>query len=158
MKGYPGIILLLLLPQLAHGAAGVADVAESDPGLFIVMMMLLAGFIAMVLFLMVFFALVAGILLLLAGAGIVSLSVLSAWYHRSLAKGLSTFFLLCLMAAGCGAAALGLFILSLFNVAWASDPTHNTLIICAGAAAGWVSSRIILKVVQQFVARIRGEQ
>jgi hypothetical protein len=66
-----------------RGKAGVADVADTDPGLFMVMMFILIGFIGALL-------LTCLVLFLLTSAGIVSVSLFMGLYHRSLKTGIKT--------------------------------------------------------------------
>ncbi|WP_276135206.1 hypothetical protein [Polluticoccus soli] len=150
-------LILLLLPQLAFAAAGVADVADDDPNLFVVMMAMLLAFVVLMLIGLLVFALFVGGALLLAGMGIFSLSVISGWYHRSFVKGVSTFFRLSLVAMGLVGGVLFALVLHLLKVPLASYPSTWILVAVAGAAAGWVSFYFIKRLgkllVDKFVAR-----
>lgn len=156
MKQY-ATLLLLLLPQLAFAAAGVADVADDDPNLFVVMIAMLLAFFVLVLVGLLGFALFVGGVLLLAGMGIFSVSVILGWFHRSFTKGLSIFFRLSLVAAGLVGSGLLLFVLYILEVPLVAAPAFWILMAFAGAAAGWVCFSLIKRLgkllVGRFVAR-----
>jgi hypothetical protein len=73
-----------------RGKAGIADVADTDPGLFMVMMFILIGFIGALLLGIIALLLTCLILFLLTSAGIVSVSLFMGLYHRSLKTGIKT--------------------------------------------------------------------
>jgi hypothetical protein len=73
-----------------HGKAGVADVADTDPGLFMAMMFILIGFIGALLLGIIALLLTCLVLFLLTSAGIVSVSLFMGLYHRSLKTGIKT--------------------------------------------------------------------
>lgn len=77
--------------SIGGGKAGVADVAESDPNLFLVMMVMALGVITLFLLGLVAAMIVLVIFALLAGAGIVSLSAFVGLYKRSATAGIRTF-------------------------------------------------------------------
>lgn len=126
--------------------SGLADVAESDPGLLLFMLIGFVPFVAMVVVGLMIFAIITGVLMLITGMGIASVSVFIGWYHRSVRKGLNTFFYLCFAGAGIVAALLLLFLLDLLNVSAVSHASFCVSIIAAGAIAGWVCFAIIKRI------------
>ena len=110
MKKLTGIISLLLLVVAAiaqdstvyEGKAGIADVAEDDPGLFIFMMFMLMVIILALMFTVVLAGVFWALLMGLAFAGIVSMSVFMGWYQKSVSAGLIWFVLLCFGFVGVG--------------------------------------------------------
>ena len=73
-----------------HGKAGIADVADTDPGLFMVMMFILIGLFGALLLGLIAILLICLLLFLLTSAGIVSVSLFMGLYHRSLKTGIKT--------------------------------------------------------------------
>src|SRR5688572_12264154 len=110
MKKLIGIISLLLLviaviaqdTSAYQGKAGVTDVAEEDPGLFMLMMFMLLVIVAALVLTAIFAAIFWMLLLVLAFAGIVSVSVFMGWYQKSVSAGLIWFVLLCFGFVGLG--------------------------------------------------------
>lgn len=82
------------------GKAGVADVADSDPGLFMVMMIILIGFLIGIIACFALAAVLAFFIFLLTAAGIFSFSVFMAWYRRSIYSGVKWFIYLSFCFAG----------------------------------------------------------
>jgi hypothetical protein len=149
MNRYVTSVLLLLLPQLARAAAGVADVAENDPVVFVAMMVLLLGFVGMIIAGLFIFAVLAGIVILMAAMGILSLSLFAGWYTRSVSKGVHTFFTLSFATMGGTGGLLLLLVLYLLHVSWVSSAEFCVSIVVAGALAGWVCLLIIKKILQR---------
>lgn len=107
------LLLLALLPVVtllaqvdssvynpSGGKAGVADVADSDPGLFMVMIIFLIGFLVAVIACFAVAIVLALFIFLLTAAGIVSFSVFMAWYRRSIYSGVKWFVYLSFCFAG----------------------------------------------------------
>ena len=67
-----------------HGKAGVADVADEDPGLFIVMMIVLVGLITSIILGLIALAVLFLSVTALVAGGILSFSVVMGLYHKSL--------------------------------------------------------------------------
>jgi hypothetical protein len=98
------------------------------------------------------FAVLAGLIALLAGMGIASLSVLVGWYHRSLRKGASTFLQHSLVAAGAATGILVLLAIAIFQVPFTLSTLFCVGIIASGAVAGWVCS-VFIKTILQLLFR-----
>ena len=173
MKKLTGIISLLLLVVAAiaqdstvyEGKAGIADVAEDDPGLFIFMMFMLMVIILALMFTVVLAGVFWALLMGLAFAGIVSMSVFMGWYQKSVSAGLIWFVLLCFGFVGVG----GGMLIYLFAVG-VSDWEYNTgnmLLYAApagllgGLLAGWIFLKVmkrLLEFVKTKLAIGRGNQ
>lgn len=154
MRRYIAMLILLLLPQLSMAAAGIADVADNDPGLFLIMLIALLALVFMVVagtFIILF---IAGILMLLVGAGILSLSVFAGWYHNSVGKGINTFLNLSFITAGIIAALLLLLVLDIFNVQAVTTTSFCVSVIAAGGIAGWICIRITKQVLQLLINKL----
>lgn len=147
-------LLLLLLPLPALAAAGLADVADDDPNLFIVMMAMLLALVCMTLAGLLIFAVFVGIIVLLMAMGIFSVSVISGWYHRSFAKGVSTFFRLSLVAMGIVGSGLLLLVLDIFHVPLVSSLSFCVLVVIAGGVAGWVCFNVIERLGSLLIDRL----
>lgn len=104
------LFVALLLPVMAlvaqvdssayQGKAGIADVADEDPGLFMFMMIFLVGLIVAIIVSLIGAGLLALFIFLLTAAGILSVSVFMAWYKRSVYTGLKWFVYLSFCIAG----------------------------------------------------------
>ncbi|MGB8194520.1 MAG: hypothetical protein WCF67_21490 [Chitinophagaceae bacterium] len=125
MKKISWLFLFILTTALAFaqdsteyaGKAGITDVADSDPGLFFVMMLILMGLIAAAAICLFLAAMVALIIFIFISAGILSLSVFMGWYRKSFKAGLRWLVLLTFGAAGTGGGILSYFIYLQFNEA-----------------------------------------
>ena len=99
-------VLLFAQANSSHiGKAGIADVADEDPGLFIVMMLILCAFSAAFLAIGIFSALALSVLTAFIVGGVISMSVFVGFYQRSVTKGLKFFMALAGTLVG---AALGM--------------------------------------------------
>lgn len=76
--------------SIPEGKAGITDVAESDPGLFVVMMMILLGLMVLFAFAVVATMIVIVMTAVLASAGVLSLSLFAGLYKRSASAGIKT--------------------------------------------------------------------
>lgn len=148
MGRYLAMLILLLLSQLSMAAAGVADVVDSDPGLFLMMLIGLLALVFIVLAGTLIVLFIAGVVLLLVGAGILSLSVFAGWYHNSVGKGVSTFLNLSFITAGVIAALLLLLVLDIFNVQAVTTTSFCVSVIVAGGIAGWICISITKRIMQ----------
>lgn len=138
--------VLLALPLAAHAAAGVADVAGDDPGLFLMMLMMLIAFgMALAVLLVVSFALICLFVLFLL-SGILSISVVIAWVQKSFLSGLRWFLRLLFISLGM---IVGMVLLVFVRV---YEPVHFPIarwaLICGigGAMAGWVGYYFVSRI------------
>lgn len=148
-------LISLFIPLASIAKAGIADVAEEDPSLFMMMVIIILAFVIMMLAGIIIICLVAGIVMLLVGAGILSLSVFAGWYHRSVSKGISTFLHLSFATAGIIAALLLILALNILHIQAAATTSFCISIIVAGGFAGWLSLNIAIKVMQLLIDRLR---
>jgi hypothetical protein len=93
----------------------VADVLESDPGLFMFMMMMLVSFGIAFTFGILLCALFIAIASILIGCGVVSLSVMIGLYSRSLSTGVRWFTKLSFLALSFAAAYATIFFLQVIG-------------------------------------------
>ena len=126
------------------GKAGVADVADSDPGLFMVMIIFLIGFLIAVIACLAMAAVLAFFIFLLTAAGIVSLSVFMAWYRRSIYSGIKWFIYLSFSLAGMAGTAIVCLLAEEFGNASYSLRTTLSWGIPIGLAGGLLSGWILL--------------
>ena len=163
MKKFIGVISLLLLvitviaqdSSLYQGKAGVADVAEEDPGLFMLMMFMLSA-VLMALVLTVILAMFFWLLLLaLAFAGIVSASVFMGWYQKSVSAGLMWFVLLCFGFVGVGSGMI-VYLIAV-GVSSLEYSTFHMLLYAApaGLVGGLLAGRIFMKVIKTLLGFVK---
>jgi len=139
--------------MLTYAAAGVADTMESDPGLFMLMMMALVAFgIAFTLgaLLCAFLIAIVGILM---ATGVVSLSLAIGLYSRSLQKGVRWFTRLSFVALSLALAYAATFFLHI--VEWLPTGLLNGLCIATlGAIAAGICFDLIFNKVLRFLYRL----
>ena len=163
MKKFIGFIplILLVVPVIAQdstvspGRAGVADVAEEDPGLFMVMMMILLVLMAALVLTAIFAAMFWMLMLALAFAGIVSVSVFMGWYQKSVSAGLIWFVLLCFGFVGMSSGLLiYLFVVGVSD--WEYS-TANMLLYAApaGLLGGLLTGWIFVMVMKRLLGFVR---
>jgi hypothetical protein len=154
MKKALALILLLitLMPVFAqvdtayYGKAGVADVAEDDPGLLIFMMMIAIGWIG------IFFLSALGVLILAAialgliAAGIITSSVLVGWYRRSVFSGVKWFVYVSFAGAGAVGGAIGSMLLHHFVDSGYSYGKWLGWGIPIGIIGGLLSAWVLIKI------------
>ena len=145
--------MIVCLPQLAFAGSGLADVADSDPGLGLFMIALLAGFVAasiLALMLTIIGFSFAGLLVV---SGALAVSVTHAWYRGSITSGLRLFFRLTFILFGLvGGSAAG-WILQEF---WLSGPPRPEIVAVgglSGAVAGFLMLRVMLLMLRRFAGR-----
>lgn len=151
-------LISLFIPLASIAKAGIADVAEEDPGLFMMMVIIILAFVIMMLAGIIIICLVAGIVMLLVGAGILSLSVFAGWYHNSIVKGISTFLKISFITGGIVAALLLLLVLDIFNVHAVATTSFCVSVIVAGGIAGWISVNIAKSIIQLLIDKLRGNK
>jgi hypothetical protein len=152
------LTLLILLPTIAIAHAGVADVAEDDPGLFMVMMIMLLGFLCGCIMILALMAIAAVAFAAMALAGVFTFSALVAWYRRSLSAGLKTFIY---GIAGCiglaGGAFGGWLYYKLFNPHWPQAPlVASTSII--GCVSALLCTRLLLYLLQHIAYKLTNQR
>lgn len=128
------------------GKAGVADVADSDPGLFMVMMIVLIGFLIGIFACFALAAALALFIFLLTAAGIFSFSVFMAWYRRSIYSGVKWFIYLSFCFAGMAGTAFVCLLAEEFGNASYSLKTTLSWGIPIGLAGGLLSGWVLLTV------------
>lgn len=128
------------------GKAGVADVADADPGLFMVMMIFLIGFLIAVIACFAIAAVLALFIFLLTAAGIVSLSVFMAWYRRSIYSGIKWLIYLSFSFAGMAGTVIVCLLAEGFGNASYSLRTTLSWGIPIGLAGGLLSGWILLTI------------
>lgn len=112
------LLLLLFIPVFAQvdttyqGKAGIADVADEDPGLLFVMTLVLIGWIGIFFLCIIGVLIMAAITLAFAAAGIITSSIIVGWYRRSVYSGVKWFIYLSFAVAGALGGAMGSFMLS----------------------------------------------
>ena len=109
--------LILMAQDTAgyRGKAGIADVADTDPGLFMVMMFILIGFIGALLLGVIAMLLTCLVVFFLTSAGILSVSLFMGLYHRSLKTGIKTLILSAFSLFGVIGGAAGYLLFSIFK-------------------------------------------
>jgi hypothetical protein len=129
------------------GKAGLEDVREEDPGLFMMMMIFLVGIVGAFFLGMIVLMLIAAFAAALIFTGILTTSVLAGLYHRSMMTGVKWFVYLACCAGG---AVLGLVGALLVRVI--SSATHTSLFspgyallggLVAGPILGWLTMKTI---------------
>jgi len=150
------LMLLLCFPFGSQAAAGVSDVAGSDPGLFMVMLVLALAFAAALTVIVLLSLLFVLLLAVLAGCGILSVSVFVGWRQRSLPAGLQWFFRLGFLAAGCGVGWLFISLAALYQ--GGNFPYLRWLLVAliGGAIAGWLGykmAKMLLRILLQRLGR-----
>jgi hypothetical protein len=114
------LLLITLMPVFAQvdttyqGKAGVADVAEDDPGLLLFMMAIAIGWIGILFLSLLGVLVMAAIALGLTAAGIVTSSLLVGWYRKSVYSGVKWFVYVSFALAGALGGAIGSMLLRHF--------------------------------------------
>lgn len=148
-------LIAFLLPLLIHAQvdttayeskAGVADVAEADPGLFLMMMLLLMAAVITVLLLMIISAIFAGVIAAMIAAGILSISAFMAWYKKSVYAGVKWFVYLSFAIAGLGAGLLAGLTVNHFRDYEGSQSEMLLWCLPAGIAGGLAAAWVIIKI------------
>lgn len=163
------LFIALLLPVMAlvaqmdsaayQGKAGIADVADEDPGLFMFMMIFLLGLIVAIIVSLIGASLLALFIFLLTAAGILSASVFMAWYKKSFYTGLKWFVYLSFSIAGMVGVSLVCLLLCRFgDIGY----TLKTLVswgvpagLAGGLLAGWLVLTISRVVYRYFLGKMK---
>jgi hypothetical protein len=166
------LLLLFLLPLAAilaqtdstayEGKAGIADVADTDPGLFIFMMIFLLGLLVAVVACFACASLLALFIFLLVAAGIVSVSVIMAVYKQSIYTGVKWLVYLSFCIAGVG----GVTLICLLLYHWGNTGyTLKTLLawgmpagLVGGLLAGWIVLAASKAIYKHFFAKREVQQ
>jgi hypothetical protein len=132
-----------------QGKAGVTDVADEDPGLFIVMMIVLVGLITSIILGLITISIMFVSLTALVAGGIVSFSVVMGLYHKSLRTGIKMLVYAAAGLLGGGAGVVGYFLFILLRHAHFQIQYPLLLSIAGGMIGGliggWVALRFIIK-------------
>lgn len=165
-------LLLFLLPLAAifaqadsaayQGKAGIADVADADPGLFIFMMIFLLGLLVAITVCFACAAMLALFVFLLVAAGIVSASVFMAVYKKSIYTGVQWLVYLSFCIAGIG----GITLLCILLNYWGNTGyTLKTLLLwgmpaglVGGLLAGWIVLTALKAIYRHFFAKREVQQ
>jgi hypothetical protein len=144
-------LLPVLLPAQVdssayEGKAGVADVAEEDPGLFLLMMFMLMGAVIAVFICLGVGLLLSGIISLMIAAGIVSISAFMAWYNKSIYAGVKWFVYLTFAIIGIAGGIVGSLLIGYFRDY--TSPTREMFLwsIPAGLIGGLIAAWAIIKI------------
>jgi MFS family permease len=135
-----------------EGKAGVADVADADPGLFILMMLFLAGLLGAATAGAFICFFVFTIIMMAIATGLLSASVLVALYHRSVKAGFRTLVYLIFILIGF-AGALGAYILYVAGSPEMSFQWSYALLLAlpAGGIIGFICAKLFLRMFQRVV-------
>ena len=137
--------------------AGVADIAGEDPGLFIVMMIVMVGFItAITLGLVLISVLFMSVIALVTG-GLISFSVISGIYYKSIKTGVKILIISSATVIGGAAGTLGYFIF-IFIRHYQFHLHYSFLLSMLGGFAGglivgWVVVKLITKLYEKIKPR-----
>lgn len=141
----PVVMLLAQADSAAYqGKAGIGDVAEEDPGLFIFMMIFLLGLVVAVIACLAAAAVLTLLTLLLMSAGIVSVAVFMAWYKRSVYTGVKWLVYLSFSIAGMAGVTFVCFLLHRFGDTGYTLKTMLSWGLPAGLAGGLLGGWILL--------------
>jgi hypothetical protein len=164
MKKTASLLLSFLLPALLfaqngtpynpdQGSAGVADVADSDPGLFFFMIVIALLFIGIILATCILLLLLAAIASVLVLCGVVSVSVVAGWHQQSFSKGVAFFIKCCTVLIGSliGLVASPILIKLFHNASGSLVVALSTL---AGALFGLMIAKICLKAMQLMIQTV----
>jgi hypothetical protein len=138
-------LLLFAQKEAYQGKAGIADVADTDLGLFYFMMIMLAfiiiAFVATCILALLIVFLIAAMIFF----GILSAAVLNGLYHRSLSKGVVLFIKLSMMFIGGGAGFITAFLIG--NHIHLNTELMFILIggSLIGMVGGWLTANLFLK-------------
>lgn len=129
-----------------EGKAGVTDVADSDPGLFVVMMLILAGLLGAATAGAFICFFVFTIIMATIATGLFSASVLIGLYQRSFKSGFRTLVYLSFTLIG-SAGAIGAYMLYAAMSAGVDFQWKYALLLAlpAGVAGGVLCARLFLK-------------
>lgn len=138
-----------------HGKAGVTDVADEDPGLFIVMMVVLVGLITSIILGLIAISLLFLSLTALVAGGIISFSVVMGLYHKSLRAGIKTLVYAAAILLGGGAGIIGYFLFTLLRHAHFQIQYPLLLSIAGGMAGGMIGGWVTLRLINKLYTRLK---
>ena len=157
------LVLLILCAAFVYaqdstiyrGKAGVEDVREEDPGLFIVMMIVLVGLItSIILGLITLTCLFFGLMALVTG-GILSFSVIVGVYRGSLLTGVRTFIFIIAMLLGGAAGTAGYILFSFIRQSHFQFQYMLFLSTLGGMAGGLSGGWFALKMLKRIYERLK---
>lgn len=129
-----------------EGKAGVADVAEEDTGLFMLMMFMLMGAVAAVLACLLVGLLIMGIIFLIIMAGIASISAFLAWYRKSVYEGVRWFLYLTFAVIGIAGGIVGGVLIKFVIGYHASIRSLLPWTVPAGLVGGLIAAWALIKI------------
>jgi hypothetical protein len=138
-----------------HGRAGVADVADEDPGLFIVMMIVLVGLITSIILGLVVIAVLFFSISALVVGGIVSFSAVLGWYHKSLRTGIRSLVFIFSTMLGGGAGIIGYFLFILLKHSHFQIEYPLVFSTIGGMVGGIIGGWVALKVIDKLYKRLK---
>lgn len=138
-----------------QGKAGITDVADEDPGLFIVMMIILIALITSVILGLVAISILFVSLTALVTGGIVSFSVIMGLYHKSLRTGIRTLIYTVAILLGGGAGLVGYFLFILLRHVHFQINYPLILSIVCGMAGGFIVGAVALRFINILYSRLR---
>lgn len=160
MKKFVSLVIILFVTVAvfaqdttqAAGKAGVADVADSDPGLFIVMMLFLAGLLGAVTAGAFICFFVFTIIIATIATGLLSASVLIGLYHRSVKSGFRTLIYLTFIGIGFAGALVAYTFFVAGNREVGFRWLHAILIaLPAGGIIGFICAKLFLLMFQRII-------
>lgn len=149
-KSLTCLAALVLIPALCLAGAGVADVADTDPGLFLFMMIILIGFLWAIIGFLALVALAAIAFLLLAAMGVFTISAFVAWYRKSLLAGLKTSLYLAAGLIGIGGGAFGGWV----YCRWLYPTSVSSSLLIWSALAGGLAALLICRLFLLLLAKL----
>jgi phosphate/sulfate permease len=138
-----------------QGKAGITDVADEDPGLFIVMMMILVALITSVILGLVAISILFVSLTALVTGGIVSFSIIMGLYHKSLQTGIRTLIYTVAILLGGGAGLVGYFLFNLLRHVHFQINYPLLLSIACGMAGGFIVGALAIRFINILYTRLK---
>jgi hypothetical protein len=134
--------------------AGLTDVAESDPGLFMFMMILLCGFFAAIAALLAIAFTVLLLICILIACGLFTLSALVAWYQKSVLSGIRALIYSSSFVLGSLAGAMAGWIA--FRLLYESQTEAIIIVGSAflGGIGGLLTGRLLLYIIRKAYSRL----
>jgi hypothetical protein len=138
-----------------QGKMGIADVADEDPGLFIVMIIVLIGFITAIFLGLVAISVLFVSTVALVTGGIISFSVIMGIYHKSLLTGFRYFIVTASTLLGGAAGFIGYALFILLRHFHFQIHYPIFLSIAGGMAGGLIGGLLALKFISRLYERLK---
>lgn len=139
---------------MVWAAAGVTDVADDDPNLFMLMMVILMVFSVAAIIAVLLSVIAALVVIMLAGAGILSYSLVKGWRQRSLSTMARTFVRLTLVSGGLLIGGEIVLILAVFDVPFIHSPVYVAAIFAVAGITGWVCYRLVVSIFRYILNKL----